>query len=58
MPDVHVAEDVCVGVVQERMMREVLEALAYSSSSGWQDEACQALEEWWIDGALFRPRER
>jgi hypothetical protein len=43
--------------VQERMMRDVLEALAYSSSSGWQDEACQALEEWWIDGALFRPRE-
>jgi len=41
---------------QEGVVREVLEALAYSSSSVWQAEACQALEEWWIDGALYRPR--
>jgi hypothetical protein len=42
--------------VQEAAMRELLEVLAYSSASLWQAEACQALEEWWIDGALYRPR--
>jgi hypothetical protein len=41
--------------VQEALVREVLEVLAYSPKSVYQAEACQALEEWWIDGALYRP---
>jgi hypothetical protein len=42
--------------VQEDVLREVLEVLAYSPKSIWQAEACQALEEWWIEPALYRPR--
>jgi hypothetical protein len=41
--------------VQEAVVRELLEVLAYSPESAHQAEACQALEEWWIDGALYRP---
>jgi len=39
---------------QECVLRELLELLASSGQSIWQREACQALEEWWIDGALYR----
>jgi hypothetical protein len=44
--------------LQESVMREVLDALAYTSASVWKAEACQALEEWWVDGALYRPKPR
>lgn len=41
--------------IQEALMRELLETLAFRAESVYQAEACQALEEWWIDGALYRP---
>ena len=41
---------------QEAAIRELLELLAFSPNSGWQTEACQALEEWWIEGALYRAK--
>ncbi len=40
---------------QEDILRELLELLAFSDDSAWQQEACQALEEWWIENPLFRP---
>jgi hypothetical protein len=40
---------------QEELVRELLEQLAFSPDSSWQSEACQALEEWWIDKPLYRP---
>jgi hypothetical protein len=40
--------------VQEAVIRELLEALAFSSESIWQAQACQALEEWWIENSLYR----
>jgi hypothetical protein len=39
---------------QEALMRECLEALAFSEGSAYQSEACQVLEEWWIPNALYR----
>ncbi len=39
---------------QESVVREVLEALAFEPRSQWQADACQALEEWWVPGALYR----
>jgi hypothetical protein len=39
---------------QETAIRELLEVLAFSPESIWQAEACQALEEWWIENALYR----
>jgi hypothetical protein len=44
-----------LNATQQSVMKDVLEVLAYSPESIWQAEACQALEEWWIDGALYRP---
>jgi hypothetical protein len=41
--------------VQAGVVRELLEVLAYSPKSVYQAQACQALEEWWIEGALYRP---
>lgn len=41
--------------MQEIVLRELLELVAYSADSIWQSEACQALEERWIEGALYRP---
>ena len=43
-----------LNATQQSVMKDVLEVLAYSPDSIWQAEACQALEEWWIDGALYR----
>jgi hypothetical protein len=31
-----------------------LEVLAFSSDSAYQAEACQVLEEWWIENPLYR----
>jgi len=41
---------------QEATIRQLLELLAFSPNSAWQTEACQALEEWWIEGALYRAK--
>jgi hypothetical protein len=41
---------------QEALVRELLELLAFSPESAWQTDACQALEEWWIEGALYRAK--
>ena len=43
-----------LNATQQSVMKDVLELLAYTPESIWQAEACQALEEWWIDGALYR----
>jgi hypothetical protein len=40
---------------QERVVRQLLEALAFAEDSVWQADACQALEEWWIENPLYRP---
>ena len=39
---------------QEAVVRELLEMLAFSPESAWQAEACQALEEWWIENPRYR----
>ena len=41
---------------QEALVREFLEMLAFSPQSVWQAEACQALEEWWTEDALYRAK--
>ena len=41
---------------QEALVRDLLELLAFSADSTWQAEACQALEEWWIDDPLYRAK--
>jgi len=41
---------------QEVTVRELLELLAFSGESAWQRQACQALEEWWIENALYRAK--
>jgi hypothetical protein len=40
---------------QERVVRQLLEVLAFAEDSVWQENACQALEEWWIENPLYRP---
>ena len=45
-----------LSAAQEVVLRELLELLAFSAESIWQRQACQALEEWWIEGALYRSR--
>jgi hypothetical protein len=42
--------------LQEAAVRELLELLAFSPDSAYQAEACQALEEWWIEDALYRAK--
>jgi hypothetical protein len=44
-----------LSAAQEALVRELLEVLAFSPGSIWQAEACQALEEWWIEDAQYRP---
>lgn len=41
---------------QERAIVAVLEELAFAEDSVYKDDAMQVMEEWWIPGALFRPR--
>ena len=41
---------------QEALVRELLETLAFSPESIWQAEACQALEEWWIENPQYRAK--
>lgn len=40
---------------QENVLRQLLEVLAFAEDSVWQADACQALEEWWIENPLYRP---
>jgi hypothetical protein len=40
---------------QEAVLRQLLEVLAFAEDSAWQNDACQALEEWWIENPLYRP---
>jgi hypothetical protein len=41
---------------QETLVREFLELLAFSAESTWQAEACQALEEWWVENPQYRAK--
>lgn len=41
---------------QEAVVIEFLDLLAFSAQSQYQELACQALEEWWVPGALYRKR--
>ena len=41
---------------QEEMIVAVLDQLAFAPDSLFQAEAIQVMEEWWIPGALYRPR--
>jgi hypothetical protein len=43
-----------VSPVQESVIIEFLDLMAFSRESVHQDLACQALEEWWAPGALYR----
>jgi len=45
-----------LSAVQEAAVRTLLELLAFSPESTWQTQACQALEEWWIEDPLHRPK--
>jgi hypothetical protein len=47
-----------LAAAQEVLVREFLEMLAFSPESAWQAEACQALEEWWIENAVYRAKAR
>ncbi|MEJ0040236.1 MAG: DUF6714 family protein [Gammaproteobacteria bacterium] len=38
---------------QEAVVRQLLEVLAFAEDSVWQNDACQALEEWWIENPLY-----
>ena len=40
---------------QQSIVTEFLDLLAFSKESLHQDLACQALEEWWAPGAIYRP---
>ena len=41
---------------QEAVIVEALEQLAFSDESLYKTDAMQVMEEWWIPGALYRPR--
>lgn len=41
---------------QERVIVAVLDELAFAEDSVYKADAMQVMEEWWIPGALFRPR--
>jgi hypothetical protein len=41
---------------QEAVITQFLELLAFDDNSSWQEGACQALDEWWLPGARYRPK--
>lgn len=45
-----------LSVEQESVVVQLLDYLAFSEVSGYQEFAWQLLEEWWAPGALYRPR--
>ncbi len=42
---------------QEDVVRAALDELAFADDSVYRTDAMQVLEEWWIPGALYRPRD-
>ena len=38
-------------------VRAALDELAFADDSVYRTDAMQVLEEWWIPGALYRPRD-
>ena len=42
--------------LQEKVVVSLLHKLAFDEGSLYQEDACQALEEYWIEGALYRPK--
>ena len=43
-----------LSATQQSVITEFLDLLAFSKESVHQELACQALEEWWAPGALYR----
>jgi hypothetical protein len=43
-----------LSIEQQSIITEFLDLLAFSKESAHQELACQALEEWWAPGALYR----
>ncbi|HEX6049910.1 MAG TPA: DUF6714 family protein [Gemmatimonadaceae bacterium] len=41
---------------QEQVIVAALDELAFAEDSVYKDDALQVLEEWWIPGALYRPK--
>src|SRR5215207_9580398 len=41
---------------QEVVIRAVLAELAFAEDSVYKEDAMQVIEEWWMPGALYRPR--
>ena len=41
---------------QERVIVAALEELAFAEDSVYKADAMQVMEEWWIPGALYRPK--
>ena len=41
---------------QEQVIVATLDELAFAEDSLYQQDATQVMEEWWIPGALYRPR--
>jgi hypothetical protein len=41
---------------QERVVVAVLDQLAFSDESVYKADAMQVIEEWWMPGALYRPK--
>ena len=54
-PDREPARLASLSTEQQVVITEFLDLLAFSGQSVHQELACQALEEWWAPGALFRP---
>jgi len=40
---------------QQVLITELLDLLAFGEESAHQELACQALEEWWVPSAIYRP---
>ena len=53
-PDREPSRLASVSRAQESVIIELLDFLAFSPESVHQELACQALEEWWAPGALYR----
>jgi len=41
---------------QEAVIRAVLDELAFADESVYKEDAMQVIEEWWMPGALYRPK--
>ena len=45
-----------LSVEQERVIVAALDELAFAEDSVYKADAMQVMEEWWIPGALYRPK--